>query len=189
MSPTNSLPSRRVLLISGSLRHGSTNTAMLRTVVAIAPDHIGAELYCGISELPYFEPDLDRHPLPQQVQGLRDAVRGADAILICTPEYAAALPGAFKNLLEWLIGDEHPRSMGAGKPVTWINVSTATTGAANAHESLRLVLRYAGANLVSEFNIPVARQLVGSDGLIADAGVRVAVQAALDALVDATKAG
>ena len=54
-------------------------------------------------------------------------------MLFSTPEYAGALPGSFKNLLDWTVGDDQPGSMN-GKPVAWVNVSPR--GAEHAHESL-----------------------------------------------------
>jgi NAD(P)H-dependent FMN reductase len=69
------------------------------------------------------------------VQQLREQTAAADALLICTPEYAGALPGALKNLLEWTVGDAGTY----GKPIAWINAAgpAAPTGAADAHDSLR----------------------------------------------------
>jgi NAD(P)H-dependent FMN reductase len=116
-----------ILLISGSLRKGSTNTALLRTLRQIAPSSINAVLYDDLSSLPHFDPDLDHDPLPPAVNRLRTAVRVAGALLFSTPEYAGALPGSFKNLLDWTIGDEDPRSI-YRKPVAWINVSSSSTG-------------------------------------------------------------
>ena len=56
------------------------------------------------------------------VAELRAAVRETDAVLFSTPEYAGALPGSFKNLLDWMIGDDKPGSI-YEKPVAWINPS------------------------------------------------------------------
>jgi chromate reductase len=158
-----------ILLISGSLREGSTNTALLRTIRQIAPDSINAVLYDGAAALPHFDPDLDHDALAPAVVQLRLAIRSADALLFCTPEYAGALPGSFKNVLDWTIGDGHPRSM-YHKPVAWINVSASTTGAADAHESLGKVLAYANADLIAGacVRIPVARHALNGDGLIDD---------------------
>ncbi len=102
------MSSRQVLLVSGSLRAGSTNTALLRTAQRVAPPEITAVLYDGLARLPHFNPDDDRPPLHPAVAELRLAIRASDAILFCTPEYAGALPGSFKNLLEWTIGDDQP---------------------------------------------------------------------------------
>jgi chromate reductase, NAD(P)H dehydrogenase (quinone) len=175
-----------VLLVSGSLREGSTNTAVLRTARALAAPDVEATLFDGLAALPHFNPDDDAQGavLHPAVAGMRRAVAGADALLLCTPEYAGALPGALKNLLEWTIGDAGTY----GKPVAWINAAgpAAPTAAADAHASLRTVLRYAGADIVEAacVRIPIARQDVGPDGLIADEETRAAVATALTRLVD-----
>jgi len=111
----------QLLLISGSLRAGSTNTAVLETVGVIAPQGVATVLYGGMGGLPHFNPDDDREgdPVHGAVAELRAQVSAADALLICTPEYAGALPGALKNLLEWTVGDAGTYR----KPVAWINVS------------------------------------------------------------------
>jgi chromate reductase len=156
----------RVLLISGSLRSGSTNTALLRTVEAVAPDGLVAVLYEGLGDLPLFNPDDDVDPVHPAVAGLRAQIQSADALLISTPEYAGALPGSFKNLLEWTVGGGDIYT----KPVAWINASTSPAGAVDAHHSLRVVLGYIGAAIVESacVHVPVPRDAVGADGLVAD---------------------
>ena len=180
--------SARVLLISGSLRAESTNAAALRTAADVAEDGIETSLYDGMASLPHFNPDDDAEgsePDPA-VADMRAAIASADAILICTPEYAGALPGALKNLLEWTIGDGGTY----GKPVAWINVSgpAAPSGGADAHESLRKVLSYSGANIVEAacLRVPLTRQMVGEDGLIADTDARGQIAHALRELARAT---
>jgi chromate reductase, NAD(P)H dehydrogenase (quinone) len=168
-----------LLLISGSLREGSTNTAMLRTAQAIDPH---TELFAAMGALPHFSPDDDGDDLPASVAELRAAVGRVDALLVCTPEYAGALPGAFKNLLEWLVGGGEAYR----KPIAWINVSgpAAPSGGADAHDSLRRVVGYLGMEIVEAacVRIPVARDAVGDDGLVADPAIREQLAAALAAL-------
>jgi NAD(P)H-dependent FMN reductase len=165
---------RRVLLISGSLRAGSTNGALLRTAAAVAPLGIECVLYEGMADLPHFNPDDDAegaavHP---EVAALRAEIAAADALLLSTPEYAGALPGAFKNLLEWTVGDAGTYD----KRVAWINAAgpAAPTGAADAHDSLRKVLSYVHADVVDAacVRIPVTRDAVGAGGTIADPALR-----------------
>ena len=93
----------RILLISGSTRRGSGNTAALRTVQALAPAGITAELYDGLAALPAFSPDEDERP-PGPAADLRARIAAAGALLFCTPEYAGTLPGSLKNLLDWTVG-------------------------------------------------------------------------------------
>ncbi len=173
-----------VLLISGSLREGSTNTAVLRTATELAGDGVTTTLYGGMAGLPHFNPDDDREgePAPAAVTELRAAIAAADALLLCTPEYAGALPGALKNLLEWTVGDGGTYR----KPIAWINASgpAAPTGGADAHDSLRKVLGYVHADIVEEAcaRIPLSRNAVGSDGTITDPAARETIAEAIAAL-------
>ncbi len=175
-----------ILLISGSSRNGSTNAAVLRTAAALAPGDVEAGLYTGIGELPLFNPDNDPEggPVDEHVAAMRAAVASADAVLVCTPEYAGALPAALKNLLEWTIGDAGTYA----KPIAWINAAgpAAPSAAADAHDSLRKVLGYAGAEIVESacLRAPVTREMVGADGLVYDDGARGQIAAAVAMLAD-----
>ena len=177
--------STRVLLVSGSLRAGSTNTGVLRTAAALAPSDVGTDLYDGLGALQHFDPDADGPRPPDRVAALRDRLHRADAVLFCTPEYAGGLPGSFKNLLDWCIGDADVRSL-YGKPVAWINASTRE--ARWAHESLRLVLGFAHATVVEDacVHVPVGAADVGDDGLVVGEARRVAISGALERLARAS---
>ena len=123
----------RLLLVCGSLREASTNSAVVRTAAALGG--VDAVVYHGLAGLPHFNPDHEGPPLPAAVEDLRSAIHAADALLFCAPEYAGALPGSFKNLLDWTIGDDQPGSI-YEKPVAWINASPR--GAKGAHVELAL---------------------------------------------------
>jgi len=168
-----------VLLLSGSTRAASTNAAALRTAVALAPEGVRAVTYDGLAELPAFVPDSDPASAPPAVAALRDALAAAGAVLICTPEYAGTLPGSFKNLLDWTVGTADLY----GKPVAWVNVAAPGRGE-GAVATLRTVLGYVAADIVEDACVRahVARDAVGTDGLVTDAGVRDAVTTALAAL-------
>jgi NAD(P)H-dependent FMN reductase len=167
-----------ILLICGSLRAGSGNAAVL----AAAATFTDATVYAGLADLPHFNPDDDKaeitdtvskkgDPLHPAVLALRAEIDAASAVLFCTPEYAGGLPGSFKNLLDWTIGGGEMY----GKPVAWINASSSAspTGAADAHDSLRKVLTYAGAKIVDDAcaRIPVPRDAV-ADGQVIDPDLR-----------------
>ena len=171
----------RILLVSGSTRGGSTNTAALRTAREVAPDGVTAVLYEGLADLPAFNPDDDYPPLPRIVARLRQEIAAADGVLFCTPEYAGALPGSFKNLLDWTVGGTEM----SGKPVAWLNVAAEGRGL-NAHASLAIVLAYVGAVVVEEAcaAVPVPREAVGPEGLVVDGPVRRAIADVVRGLVD-----
>jgi chromate reductase len=167
----------RVLLISGSTRSASTNSAFVRTAAALDPD---AVLYDGLATLPHFNPDDDVDPLPGPVAALRSAIAAANAIVFCTPEYAGTLPGSFKNLLDWTVGGTEI----AGKRVAWVNVAADPRRGAGALTTLLTVLGYVQADVVEAAcrHIPVAREAVTDDGLIDDANVRAEIRSVLAAL-------
>ena len=109
----------RILAISGSLRAASSNTAVVEAARLLAPPDVEVVIYRGLGELPHFNPDVEMGVLPPPVAELRAAVGSADALLICSPEYAHGVPGSMKNALDWLVGG--PEFV--GKPVALVNAS------------------------------------------------------------------
>lgn len=71
-----------ILAISGSLRAGSTNTALLRAAAELAPPHITVALYNGLDDLPHFSPERDRKNTSESINKLRELLQQADAVLM-----------------------------------------------------------------------------------------------------------
>jgi len=134
---------QRVLCLCGSLRRLSSNAAALEAARQLAPATLELVRYDGLGQLPLFNPDIEVDPLPAPVLALRAVVGQADALLIACPEYAHGVPGAFKNLLDWLVGSlEFP-----GKPVLLLN--TAARGSYHAQAALDEILRTMSAQLLT----------------------------------------
>ena len=133
----------RLLLVSGSTRAASGNTATLRTLAEVAPPGDESDLYDGLSALPAFNPDDDEPPLPPTVADLRSRIEAADAVVFCVPEYAGTIPGSLKNLLEWTVKGAQLSE----KRVSWINVANLGRGD-GAQANLEVVLGYVGAVVV-----------------------------------------
>ena len=169
----------KLLLLCGSVRAGSTNEAVLRTAHEVAPAGVATVMYEGLATLPHFNPDDDHDPLPVPVAELRAAIADADALCVCTPEYAGDMPGSFKNLLDWTVGGTET----SGKPVGWINASTAPGGAAGAHAMLRTVLTYTDCSVVDDacVHIGVPRTAI-ADGIVTDAALRAEIAAVVTTL-------
>jgi len=153
----------RILLVTGSTRTASANTAALATAAAIAPSQVTPVLYGGLAELPAFNPDHDGDLLPAPAAGLRRELAESDAVLLCTPEYAGTLPGSLKNLLDWTVGGGELY----GKPTAWINVAAPGRGQ-GAEASLAAVLGYVGADVIHAAcrRLPVDRESIGPDGTV-----------------------
>jgi chromate reductase, NAD(P)H dehydrogenase (quinone) len=162
----------RVLLVSGSTRNRSANTAALATAAALAPERVTPVLYGGLAGLPAFNPDHDGDLLPPTAAALRREIAAAAAVLFCTPEYAGTLPGSLKNLLDWTVGGGEMYE----KPAAWINVAAPGRGG-GATATLASVLSYVSATVIEAAcrDIPVPRDAVTGEGTVSDPGFAVAV--------------
>jgi chromate reductase, NAD(P)H dehydrogenase (quinone) len=177
----------RILGISGSLRAGSTNTLLLRTVAALAPTGMHFVTYDGLGRLPHFNPDLDPNPgtdvLPEAIRELRAEVGLSDGLLICSPEYAHGIAGSMKNALDWLVGSvEFP-----GKPVAVLNASPR---AVHADAQIREILTTMSARLVERASIvvPVQGTRLDVSGIVSDPALSALIRDALTSLASAVRA-
>lgn len=120
--------------LSGSLRQGSFNTALLRAADALKPSQVKFTLL-GIGDLPLFNQDQEQ-ALPLAVQALKAAVKAADGVLIASPEYNYSVPGVLKNAIDWAsrpYGDNAFES----KPIAILGASTGALGTARMQYHLR----------------------------------------------------
>ena len=157
-----------VLGISGSLRSDSHNTRLLRAAARELPEGVEFRLLDGLREVPPYDEDDDRDPAPAAVARLREAIAGADALLIATPEYNSSIPGQLKNALDWA---SRPRATSPlrFKPVAVIGASMGAFGAVWAQAELRKVLGASGARVVEgDLALGHAHEKWGEDGALDD---------------------
>ena len=88
--------------ISGSLRRGSYNSALLREAAALAPDGCEIEVASIAGIPPYDQDRQEAEGFPPPVAALKDRVAACDGLLIATPEYNWGIPGVAKNAIDWL---------------------------------------------------------------------------------------
>ncbi len=157
-----------VLAISGSLRRGSHNTALLRAAEELLPPPATLELFDGLKQVPPYDEDDDGPDAPAAARRLREAVADADAILIATPEYNSSIPGQLKNALDW-VSRPAGGSAARGKPVAVIGASTGMFGAVWAQADVRKVMGAIGARVLDR-ELPVAKadNAFTEDGRLAD---------------------
>ncbi len=145
----------RVLGITGSLRRGSYNHALLREAAERLPAGVEWSEFERLAEIPPYDADLEAGATPAAVAELRRAMREADAVLVATPEYNHSIPGVLKNALDWA---SRPAGQSAltGTPAAVIGASTGMFGAVWAQAETRKVLGSLGGRVV-EAELPVAR--------------------------------
>jgi len=155
----------RILAISGSLRTGSYNSALL-AAAAECQSEIQVVVWRGLDRIPAFNEDLDA--VPSVVTSLRLAIARSDALLIATPEYNGSIPGVLKNALDWV---SRPYSENAlrGKTVAVVGASQGTFGALWAQADLRRILQTIGAEVAGrELPVPRAQEAFTEEGRVRD---------------------
>jgi chromate reductase len=134
-----------IIGLSGSLRKGSYNTALLHAAAGLLPE--GATLTVKtIHGIPlYNEDDEEAQGIPPLVQELKAAIAAADGLLLSTPEYNNSIPGVFKNAIDWLSrpSADIPKVFG-GKPVALIGASPGPYGTVLSQSAWLPTLRTLG---------------------------------------------
>jgi chromate reductase len=174
----------RILGISGSLRHGSYNTKLLRAASELPPPDVEFELWDGLKAVPPYDEDDDVQPAPAGVVALREAIARADAVLFATPEYNWSVPGVLKNAIDWASRPLASNPL-RNKPVAVVGASTGAFGAVWSQAELRKVLSATGARVL-EHEVAVGRAPARFDdeGRLVDDELREQLGEIVAALVD-----
>jgi chromate reductase, NAD(P)H dehydrogenase (quinone) len=164
--------------ISGSLRRGSYNSALLRACVERAPAGVSIQV-ASIREVPLYDGDVETEQgIPEPVRALKQRIAEADGLLLVTPEYNNSLPGVLKNTIDWLSRppSEIPRIFG-GKPVGVIGASRGRFGTVLAQAAWLPVLRTLGAHAWFGQRVLVANSpsVFDAEGRIVDEATQVAL--------------
>jgi chromate reductase len=161
----------RVLGISGSLRKGSYNTALLRVAVELAPPGMTIDV-ADIREIPLYDEDVRAKGLPQPVQALRDRIAASDAILFVTPEYNYSIPGVLKNAIDW--ASRPPAQPFADKPMAIMGASAGMGGTMRAQYHLRQVAVFLDMHPLNrpEVFVRSAGSFFDAEGKLADEPTR-----------------
>jgi chromate reductase len=172
-----------ILLVSGSLRRGSHNTALLREAANALPSGVSHEWLTGIAALPLYSEDDDGERPPAAVERVRRTIAEAEALLIATPEYNGSIPGGLKNLVDWA-SRPFPGNALRDKPVAVFGASTGIFGAIWAQAELRKSLRSAGAHVIeAELAVGGADEAFLPSGELRDPGLATALRDLLAALL------
>jgi chromate reductase len=160
--------------VSGSLRRDSYNSALLRAAAALMPE--GAQLViASIRDVPLYDGDVEAQRMPPAVTALKDAIAGADGLLLASPEYNNSLPGVLKNAIDWLSRPPADiRRVFRDKPVAVMGASLGNFGTVLAQDAWLGVLRTLGTRPFFGGRLMVSRaqSVFGPDGTLVDAAVK-----------------
>jgi chromate reductase len=176
----------KILGFAGSLRKGSYNRMALRIATKVSPANVEIEVF-DLEGIPQFNQDLEQTP-PEKVKQFKAKIRGADAILIATPEYNYSIPGVLKNAIDWA-SRPYGDNVFEGKPVGLMGASIGNLGTARAQYHLRQSFVFLNMFPLNqpEVMIPDAGEKFDEDGSLKDEHTREKIQELLQALVEWTR--
>ena len=169
------MPSHKIAMIIGSLREGSINRKIARSMCAIRDDDLDCSIV-EIGDLPLFNQDLEKTP-PEQWVRFKEQIAATDGVLFCTPEYNRGVPGVLKNAID--VGSRpYGRSVWDRKPAAIVSASPGAIGGALANHQLRQACVF--------LNMPVMQQpeaylghvtddSFGADGLLVEGPLKEVV--------------
>ena len=164
-----------LLGISGSLRAGSYNTALLRAASALSGEDVTLEV-ATLHGIPLYDADLEaREGLPPAVAGLKARLVASDGVLLVTPEYNNGIPGVFKNAIDWLSRPAADIARVFGdKPFALVGASPGGFGTILSQNHWLPVLKTLGVQLWAGNRLMVSRagSAFDADGELVDAKLR-----------------
>ena len=133
-----------VLTICGSLRRGSFNAMVQRALPSLAPEGMALKPAPSFAEFPLYNADIQNSTgFPGPVNALADAIRAADGVIFCTPEYNFGIPGGLKNAIDWV--SRLPNQPFAGKPIALQSASPGPLGGGRVQYDMRRAMVFLDA--------------------------------------------
>jgi chromate reductase len=160
--------SKRIIVVSGSLRKASFTTALCRAIVSDA-SQIGVTEFVlrdYVRELPIYDGDLDTDTPPAVVADMRHELSESHAVLIGTPEYNYNIPGGLKNFIDWASRPFAKHSL-IGRRMGVFGCAPGERGGKASVEYLRTMIPLFGATLVGpELLFPKINTLIAANGTV-----------------------
>ena len=174
-----------VISICGSLRKGSFNAMVQRALPSLAPEGMTITPAPGFAEFPLYNADIQNSTgFPAPVNILAEAIRAADGVIFCTPEYNFTIPGGLKNAIDWV--SRVPNQPFAGKPVALQSASPGPVGGARVQYDMRKAMAFLDAFVINKPEIFVgncASKIDEKTGEIKDEATRGFIKQQLAAFV------
>jgi len=169
---------KKVLAICGSTRENSSNHQLIIAISELFSTQFQIVPAANIGTLPHFNPDNNLEDIPAEIIILRQQIKNADGVLICTPEYAHGIPGSLKNLIDWTVSS----NSFSGKPTALI---TASTDGTFAHGALLEVLKTIEAKNIENLHLLIQfiRTKFDEENKIKDERTLIAIKELMSGLI------
>lgn len=152
-----------ILIVSGSLRAGSFNTALANAAAELAP--VGVEVSVAtLHGIPLYDGDIETSEgIPHAVLRLKEKIMAHDGLLLSTPEYNSGVPGVLKNAIDWVSRADMKVVFG-GRPVGLMGASMGGFGTLSAQAAWLPTLKALGTEIYSGGGMLLSRAQNTVDG-------------------------
>jgi NAD(P)H-dependent FMN reductase len=160
----------RFLVFSASLRNGSLNTRLAELAAAAIEANGGRVDMASMRDFdsPSYDADVqDSEGFPAGADHLRERLVSCDGFVVSAPEYNAAMPGALKNVIDW-VSRFHPQPFNERHGLL-MSASPSMSGGNRGLWSLRVPLEHLGARVYPDmFSLAQAHLAFDGRGQLAD---------------------
>jgi len=160
----------RYLLFSASLRSGSLNTRLAGVARAAIEAHGGTVDVAAMSDFdcPSYSQDAQAKGFPPGAEALKRRLEANDAFVIASPEYNGSVPGALKNVIDW-VSRFKPQPFN-GRHALLLSASPSMVGGNRGLWALRVPLEHLGVRVYPDmFSLAQAHQAFDAEGTLANA--------------------
>lgn len=180
----------RLLVFGASLRGGSMNDRLASLAASVAEDKGATVERASIKdfECPSYDMDAELSTgIPAGAQALRDRLVETDGFMIASPEYNASMPGALKNIIDW-VSRFRPQPFN-GKQAFVMSASPSMTGGKIGLWALRQPLEHLGARVYPDmFALAQAHKAFDSTERIADSKLQTWFESTIECFIDVVEA-
>jgi chromate reductase len=179
---------KTILAFNGSTRAGSFHGRIIRLLPSLAPDDVRIAEF-DLSDVPFYNQDLEGDRQPAAVMAMRAAVAEADGIIFAAPEYNYSYSALTKNTIDWLT-----RPMGAGalrgKKVMVFSVTPGPGAGRKVTATISEILPFLGNEVISVVNAATIHEKIAANNgtnnetnidVIVDKELSIALRAGLAA--------
>jgi chromate reductase len=159
----------KIIGISGSLRKDSYHTALLKAAAPIFEQEGATFQIYDISDIPFYNGDVEDAGMPEPVTRLTDAISKADGLFFASPEYNRSVSGVLKNTIDWASRPPF-QSVFVNKLTAIISASRGPFGGVQSQANLREIMHGVMATVFSGkgFILPFAGEAIAEDGTLVD---------------------
>ena len=152
---------KTLLAFNGSTRADSFHGRIIRALPSLAPDDVRIAEF-DLSDVPFYNQDLEGDRQPAAVMAMRAAVAEADGIIFAAPEYNYSYSALTKNTIDWLT-----RPMGAGalrgKKVMVFSVTPGPGAGRKVTATISEILPFLGNEVVAVVNAATIHEKIAAN--------------------------